>query len=159
MLQAFTYELLTNVQVNDVSEGTATDPTVYVYRTESVSVLQDHYQISVGENGLIIPRSVTASTSAFQPVLAVAGGAVTVQVVPDDLVLATYFPARTPDSNQTPFLTDLESEFVALPAGIPFNYTGDLAQNQNQGQYGYPVQNGYPGQIADAQTKIEKSHA
>jgi hypothetical protein len=125
MLQAFTYELLTNVDVNDVSEGTETYPTVYVYRTENPAVLQDVYHISVGEKGLIIPRAVAASTSAFQAVEAVAGGAVTVQAVPDDLVLATYFPERTPGSNQTPFLYDKEAEFVAMTAGIPFDYTNN----------------------------------
>jgi hypothetical protein len=138
ILHAFTYELLTNVHVTDVSQGTQKYPTVYVYRTENPAALQDVYHISVGEKDLIIPRAVAASTSAFQAVQAVAGGAVTVQFVPDDLVLATYFPERTPGSNQTPFLYDTESEFVALPAGIPFDYTTDIMQG------GYPG-GGYPG--------------
>jgi hypothetical protein len=132
ILHAFTYELLTSVQVNDVSKGTQTYPTVYVYRTENPAALQDVYHLSVGETDLIIPRAVSASTSAFRAVQAVAGGAVTVQFVPDDLVLATYFPERTPGSNQTPFLYDTESEFVALPAGIPFDYTTNIVQS------GYP---------------------
>ena len=153
MLQAFTYELLTSLDVKDVSEGTETDPSVYVYRTENPSVLEGVYHISEGEKELIIPRAVAASTSAFQPVVAEAGGAVTVQVVPDDLVLATYFPERTPGSGQTPFLYDKESEFVAMPAGIPFNYTSNIGQSEDS------VQNGYPGQVADAQSNIEKSHA